>query len=221
MTVEPHHSSSANGEAHRLFLLSPANIAGARAGLVMSDSAQFDLAKRLRGQGAPLGEVFSFTSGLYFRGKLAYARTFADAPPGLPAALIITAGGGLIPAERLVTLRQLHEICSVAVDPANVRYRDPLRRDARRLAHRAGRTCRIILLGSIATPKYIEPLLEVFGDRLYFPAEFIGRGDLSRGGLMLRQVAARAQLTYVRVAEAARHGPKPPRLERLSVTKVV
>ena len=47
----------------------------------MSDRATFDLAVRLRGPGgAALGEVFSFMSGLYFRGKLAYARTF-PAPP--------------------------------------------------------------------------------------------------------------------------------------------
>jgi hypothetical protein len=31
--------------------------------------------------------------------------------------------------------------------------------------------------------KYREVLTDVFGDRLYFRADFIGRGDMSRGGL--------------------------------------
>ena len=43
-----------------------------------------------------------------------------------------------------------------------------------------------VLLGSVATDKYVGPLLDVFGDRLYFPATFAGRGDMSRGGLLLR-----------------------------------
>src|SRR5438552_2421090 len=74
----------------------------------------------------------------------------------------------------------------------------------------------IVLLGSIATPKYVDPLLEIFGERLLFPAEFAGRGDMSRGGLMLRCVSAGVQLTYVPLASAARHGPKPPKLAALA-----
>ena len=70
----------------------------------------------------------------------------------------------------------------------------------------------IVLLGSIATPKYVDPLLEIFGERLLFPAEFAGRGDMSRGGLMLRCVSAGVQLTYVPLASATRHGPKPPKI---------
>ena len=65
----------------RIFLLSPANCGGIRAKIVASPAATFDLATRLRSPaGAPLGEVFSFVSGLYFRGKLAYARRFARPP---------------------------------------------------------------------------------------------------------------------------------------------
>src|SRR5438132_10431681 len=54
---------------HRIFLLSPANISGERAKLLLRESAAFPLAQRLQSQGAPLGEVFSFISGLYFRGN--------------------------------------------------------------------------------------------------------------------------------------------------------
>jgi len=68
-------------QAHRVFLLSPANCGGVRAKMVVSPSAQFALAQQLRAAGgAQLGDVFSFVSGLYFRGKLAYARRFAAAP---------------------------------------------------------------------------------------------------------------------------------------------
>jgi DNA polymerase (family 10) len=65
----------------RVFLLSPAYCGGVRAGLVFDDRARFDLARQVRAApGAPLGEVFSFLSGLYFRGKLAYAEAFARPP---------------------------------------------------------------------------------------------------------------------------------------------
>jgi hypothetical protein len=69
-----------------------------------------------------------------------------------------------------------------------------------------------VLLGSIASGKYADVLLEVFGTRLKFPVSFVGRGDMSRGGLMLRCVAAGQELEYVPVAGAVRHGPRPPRL---------
>jgi hypothetical protein len=152
----------------RIFLLSPANIAGIRAAQVMSGHARSDLAIRLREGGAPLGEVFSFISGLYFRGKLAYARAFAEVPPAIPGAFVITAGGGLIPPEAVVTPEQLREISAAAVDTANASYRRPLDRDSRILSELAGTGCQIVLLGSIATPKYVAPLLEIFGERLYF-----------------------------------------------------
>ena len=62
----------------------------------------------LRGaRGAPLGEVFSFLSGLYFRGKLAYARAFARAPRGVPPILVITPDRGLLAPDVRVTLADL------------------------------------------------------------------------------------------------------------------
>jgi len=183
--------------------------------MIISDRANFDLAKRLRAEGASLGEVFSFISGLYFRGKLAYAQAFADVPPDVAGVLVITAGGGLVPAETPVTIDMLKQISAVDVDAANPHYRRPLERDAKELAKRAGTGCEIVLLGSIATAKYVEPLLGIFGERLLFPAEFVGRGDMSRGGLMLRCVRSGEQLTYVPVMNAVRHGPRPPKLARL------
>ncbi len=196
----------------RIFLLSPANSAGPRARLLLSGDGEFDLARRVRRRGAPLGEVFRFISGLYFRGKLAYAQAFAVPHDGLRGVYVITASGGLIPPETVVTVEKLRKLSAVDLDPANARYHRPLVRDARILSALTGPECQVVLLGSVATEKYVKPLVDTLGERLYFPAEFVGRGDLSRGGLMLRCVRAGLQLTYVPVMSAVRHGPRPPRL---------
>jgi hypothetical protein len=186
--------------ANRVFLLSPANAAGKRAQLLLREGAVFGLARRLQDGGLPLGEAFSFISGLYFRGKLAYASAFANPPDGAPGVLVITACGGLIPPDTLITQSALCEISGALVDASEPRYRIPLERDARRLHKQLGKNCEVVLLGSVATPKYVEPLLAIFGDKLVFPSEFAGRGDMSRGGLMLRCVREQMELTYVSIA---------------------
>lgn len=202
-----------------IFLLSPANCGGQRARIVMSERATFDLAARLRSEtGAPLGEVFSFLSGLYFRGKLAYARAFASVPDhaGLvsrAAVFVITPNAGLRPPDTLVTLAAIRGFAGVDVSAKNAAYRRPLERSARALAWDIGPDCPVILLGSIASPKYVDVLQAIFGDRLMFPQEFVGRGDMSRGGLMLRCAAAGQELTYIPVAGAVRHGIRPPKLD--------
>jgi hypothetical protein len=212
------HRPTADVPSHepgRVFLLSPANANGVRAKMILSDRAQFGLAVRLRKGGLPLGELFSFISGLYFRGKLAYAQAFAPNDSSKPGAFVITAGGGLIPPETPITIEQLREIAGVPIEANQARYRMPLECDARKLLKRIGKVCEVVLLGSVATPKYVEPLLGIFGERLMFPAEFAGRGDMSRGGLMLRCARSGEQLTYVPVATAMRNGPRPPKLPKL------
>jgi hypothetical protein len=203
----------------RVFLLSPANAGGIRARMILGEKAGFDRAKRLRSEGLPLGEIFSFISGLYFRGKLAYAQAFAQPPRGVPGALIITAGRGLVPPETIVTLAELREIAEVPVAAGDARYRVPLEFDARKLLERAGKACDVVLLGSIATPKYIEPLVGIFGERLVFPADFVGRGDMSRGGLMLRCASERRELRYEGICTANLHGARPPRLPELKTQR--
>jgi len=199
--------------APSVFLLSPAQSNGPRAQLLLNPRAAFDLAGRLREpDGAEIGEVFSFLSGLYFRGKLAYARAFAKPPRGLPGALVITPAEGLRPSDTRIDLARLVAFGSVPIDAGEPRYLEPLLRDALELDARVPRTTRIVLLGSIASAKYVEPLLGVFGERLLFPESFVGRGDMSRGGLLLRCVEAGLELDYVPVAGAQRHGARPPRL---------
>jgi hypothetical protein len=204
----------------RIFLLSPVNAAGVRAKMIASDRAKFQLAVQLREQGLPLGDVFSFISGLYFRGKMAYANAFGGASSITPSAYVIMAGRGLIPPHTIVRQEDLKKLSEVPIDHRNARFREPLEREASALLKTLGPDCEVVLLGSIATPKYVEPLLGIFGERLLFPSEFVGRGDMSRGGLMLRCARENVQLTYVPVANAQRHGPRPPKLPKPPRRKV-
>jgi len=197
----------------RIFLLSPASCSGRRAEILLREQATFHLAQRLRtAGGVPLGEVFSFLSGLYFRGKLAYASRFAVAPAGSPGAVIITAGRGLISPDTAVGTRELHSFASVPIDHREPQYRNPLAHDAALLADQIGADCQVILLGSIATPKYRDILAEAFKDQLYFPIDFIGSGDMSRGGLMLRCVNSNTELDYCLLDGAALRGTRPAKL---------
>jgi hypothetical protein len=182
--------------------------------MVMSDRARFDLARRLRSsEGASIAEVFTFLSGLYFRGKIAYANAFARSINGLGGVLVITPTRGLLDARTPINLNDLREFAEGDVDLADPRYRKPLERDARRLAKKLSVKCEVILLGSIASKKYVEILFAHFGERLRFPGDFVGRGDMSRGGLLLRCAADGQELSYISVQGAVLRGARPPKLE--------
>ena len=197
----------------RLFLLSPANCGGERARLVFNPDARFDLAVKLRSpEGATLAEAFTFMSGLYFRGKIAYALHFARPPRGVPGVLVITPNEGLRLHNERVDLARLRRFGEVDIARDDPRYRQPLLRDAQALAAHVDPATEVVLLGSIASGKYVDALTGVFGARLLFPSAFVGRGDMSRGGLLLRCVRDGQELEYVPVQGAVRHGPRPPRL---------
>jgi hypothetical protein len=200
----------------RIFLLSPASAGGERARLVFNPAARFDLAQRLRTpEGVMLGEVYTFLSGLYFRGKLQYGLAFARPPAGVDGILVITPSRGLQPPWAKTTLATLTAYAKVDIDLREPRYTKPLLRDLQKLAKALGPhpDAEVVLLGSIASGKYVELLSAALGPRLRFPSDFVGRGDMSRGGLLLRCVAAGRELDYVPVAGAVRHGPRPPRLK--------
>jgi len=200
--------------SQRIFLLSPAYAGGERARMIMSDRAQFDLARRLRSpEGATIAEVFTFLSGLYFRGKIAYATAFARAANGTSGVMVITPTRGLVDAITRIGLKDLREFAEGDVDLKDARYRKPLERDVRRLAKNLTPKCEVILLGSIASKKYVEVLLGHLGSQLRFPGDFVGRGDMSRGGLLLRCAADRQELNYISVQGAVLHGVRPPKLE--------
>ena len=172
---------------------------------------------RLREGGeAEIGEVFQFLSGLYFRGKLAYARAFARPPRDAGSGVVvITAGSGLREAATRITADALRLFATVDIDEGNAKYREPLERSARTLLDEIGDDTDVVLLGSIASGKYVDVLGHIFGERLLFPPAFVGRGDMSRGGLMLRAAASGEEFDYVPIAGAVRHGARPPKLAPL------
>jgi hypothetical protein len=151
--------------------------------------------------------VFSFVSGLYFRGKAAYASAFARPPPDLTGALVITPGEGLQFLDEPVTPDRIRGWAAVAVDERNSQFTEPLVDHAAALERAHGATTRFVLLGSVATDKYVRPLARVFGDHLLFPSTFIGRGDMSRGALMLRAARDGRELDYEAVETAVRRRP--------------
>ena len=196
----------------RFFLLSPANCRGRRAQQVLSPRAAFPIATRLRSAaGVPIGELFAHMSGLYFRGKLTYAQRF-----GRP--FVITPDRGLIPAETVIAADVVKCFAEAEISVDNPEYRKPLGETARALLTAAGKRAEFVLLGSVASQKYVEALSGIFGLQLTFPSSFVGRGDMSRGGLLLRAAAAGSELEYIPVVGAARHGVRPPRLEPLRRT---
>jgi hypothetical protein len=197
----------------RIFLLSPASSHGERARLLFNPNARFDLAVRLRQGQATLAEVFTFMSELYFRGKIAYARAFARPPQALPGAFVITPNEGIRLADEAVDLERLRSFARGSIDLRDEDYRRPLLRDAATLRQVFGEACEVVLLGSVASGKYADALVQVFGGQLLFPSAFVGRGDMSRGGLLLRCVDSGRELDYAPVLGAVRHGPRPPRLE--------
>lgn len=184
--------------------------------MLTAKTARFDLAQQLRQpNGASLGEVFAFLSSLYFRGKLAYAQAFARPPAGLDGVLVITPGAGLLPARTRIGISHMQAFADVDVHHANERYVAPLVKDISRVAALSTPDTRFVLLGSIASAKYLTPLLDVLRDQLYFPGDFVGRGDMSRGGLLLRCAKEGRELEYIPVAGATLHGKRPPKLEKL------
>lgn len=196
----------------RIFLLSPARCDGRRAQMLLNPSADFDLAQRIRphGSGAPIGEVFSFLSGLYFRGKLAYANAFSAA--GRVSPRVITTDRGLVTTDTPIRRDDLFAFASVDIASGDDRYLAPLRRDTELLAEALGESGEVVLLGSIATGKYADILMDVFGDRVLFPVAFVGRGDMSRGGLLLRCAREARELEYQPLRGAVRHGKRPAKL---------
>jgi hypothetical protein len=195
----------------QIFLLSPAHCGGKRAQILLNERATFPLAERLRSPtGVTLGEAFSFLSGLYFRGKLAYAERFARPPAGERGVQVITTDRGLLAADAAIVSKDLREFGTSDIRLDHPGYREPFARDLARLSQYP--QADVVLLGSVATGKYVDVLLEFIGERLLFPRDFVGRGDMSRGALLLRAVREGAELAYEPVAGAIRRGRRAARV---------
>jgi hypothetical protein len=193
----------------KIFLLSPANVSGLRGRQLTSPRAGFNAALRYRSaEGVPVADAFAFMSALYFRGKIAYARRFATAglaPDLAPLELapeeeagvhVIAPGYGLVSPGWALTRERFRKIHRTPVDVTVRAYHRPLTRDARALAARLPADAQIVLLGSVATGKYVDVLRPVLGDRLRFPLCFAGVGDMARGAILLRAARSGEELEY-------------------------
>jgi hypothetical protein len=186
----------------KIFLISPANLSGLRAKQLASPRAKFDKAVRYRSpEGVAIADAFAFMSALYFRGKIAYARHFADPPEGI---FVITSGYGLVPPDWPLTEERMKRMRKIDVDVSARSYTKPLREHAHQLASMLQPDAQVILLGSIATGKYVDVLRPILDQWLRFPKVFAGLGDMARGGLMLRAVRADKELEYTTL-DAPRH----------------
>jgi len=191
----------------KIFLLSPANTSGLRAKQLTSPRAQFPTAQRYRSEeGVMIGEAFAFMSALYFRGKIGYALHFAEPPDagGTFGVYVIAPGFGLVPPDWKLTPERMKTMSRTPVDVKVRSYRKPLEAEAKAVAATLEADAQVVLLGSVATGKYVDILRPIFGSRLRFPAAFAGLGDMSRGGLMLRAVRENRELEYTTL-DAPRH----------------
>lgn len=200
-----------------VFLLSPAYCGGRRAGIALKPESTLPIAQQLRAGTLELGAAFAFFSGLYFRGKLAYSRQFGSAAADLEPVLVITPTRGLMAPHERVNPALIHEFAAVDVSLDDLRYRGPLERDTKLLARNLPAQARVVLLGSVASGKYVDLLRPILGHRLCYPTAFIGRGDMSRGGLLLRAVDDGTELDYEVLPDGQRpRGPRPPKLDPLT-----
>jgi hypothetical protein len=189
----------------RVFILSPARSDGVRAGYLANPKTSIAMGLELQANiKQPIGKVFTFLSGLYFRGKVAYAERFS-ASAGLAAspsvgAWVITSNQGLLPLHAPIGLDDLQSFSRTPIALGEPRYEEPLRRDLARLISDDNSATEYVLLGSVSTDKYTEALVSILGERVLFPVEFLGRGDMSRGALMLRQSRVGEELEYAPLA---------------------
>src|SRR5581483_7776371 len=118
--------------------------------------------------------------------------------------LVITPNAGLRSPDTRITPAAIAAFSQGDVHVDNASYRKPLEQSARALCAAIG-DCDVVLLGSVASPKYVDVLLGIFGRQLLFPSAFVGRGDMSRGGLLLRHASAGEELEYIPVDGAVLH----------------
>jgi len=193
--------------AAKIFLLSPANLSGLRAKQLISPRSKFEAAQLYQTKdGVPIALAFAFMSALYFRGKITYALHFG----GPQNTYVIAPGFGLVPPQWPITPERMKVLSKTEVDVRKRNYRKPLERDAKALAASLEGDTQVVLLGSVASGKYVDILWPIFGDRLVFPAMFAGLGDMSRGGLLLRAARANRELDYTRLDSPRRREKNDP-----------
>jgi hypothetical protein len=190
-----------------VFLLSPAHAGGVKAKLLVSEKSRFETALRFRSrEGLSIAEAYSFMSALYFRGKVAYSLRFGS------DYYVIVPGFGLVPLDWKMTPARFDRLKEVEVDPRCAEYTRSLQKTASRVAASIPADCRVVLLGSIATDKYVNVLAPIFKRHLHYPKLFSGRGDMSRGALMLQASRTGQELEYAPVLSKLSCTVRQPKL---------
>ena len=203
----------------RIFLLSPASTDGLRAQQLTSPRAGFGAAERYRSpEGVTIEEAFTFMSSLYFRGKIGYARHFAAPPPELALGSRTTASWSSLPASGWcrracrITPEEMKKLRRTPVDLKSRAYCAPMKKHVEQLRDLAPdglggapgqRRDRQVRGPAAAGPR----------DRLLFPRDFAGAGDMKRGGMMLRAVREDRELS---LRHPRRAPPPRPRLKLLA-----
>jgi hypothetical protein len=180
----------------KIFLLSPANMRGPRGKQLLTRCARLQASRTLA---VTIEDAFIYTSSLYFRGKMAYAKQFVVAPAacGGEGIYIIAPGYGLVRPNWPIALPKLQRLSQVPVDSRVKDYRQPLVKSARALARKLPADTKVVLLGSLMPGKYLHVLRPIFRERLIVPQKFIGMGDMRRGALLLRAAFCGQELEYV------------------------
>jgi hypothetical protein len=107
--------------------------------------------------------------------------------------------------DRPFTLALLREFAVGDVSLDNPDYRSALERDVIALSTRIGKKAQVVLLGSVASGKYVDCVVaDSSAIACAYPISFVGRGDMSRGGLLLRSAASGEELEY-----GPAHGRRP------------
>ncbi|HVS65001.1 MAG TPA: hypothetical protein VMT85_16025 [Thermoanaerobaculia bacterium] len=186
------------------FLISPASLHGVRGRRLLAPGASGVWPRRLRG-GAPIGELFTAVSSLYFRGKLAYALRFG----GAGGTLVIAPGVGLVTPEWRLDREAALRMSEIRVRSSEDAYRRPLEQALRRLLDETGGD--FVFLGSLATDRYLAVLAPLLGSRLLTPAALYGMGNMRRGSVLLEAAESGEELEYVPCRPPqARRSKRPP-----------
>ena len=82
---------------------------------------------------------------------------------------MITPNRGLLAPSVRMTLDDLARLAKTDIDPCAEEFRKPLQQDAKALAEALGPRGQPVLLGSIATPKYVDVLLVSLSAGASFP----------------------------------------------------
>ena len=145
-----------------------------------------------------------------------YASRFGRPPPSLPPALVITPTRGLQSPSLPISRSLIEEFASLDWHRPTRAFWIRSSRVRVSFVHRSSQRCAWSCSGASRRAGTSSRWRASSRAGCNYPAEFVGRGDMSRGGLLLRHAEEGRELDYVPLAAGlTRHGAKPPKLPPL------